>query len=91
MRTRRVGRRYRKRKEEEEGEEMEEVTKGAASASERGRDARTRRSIDPRLGGLGVNLISWSSLSFNDQQVLFLESTIFDRPYFREVFSWINL
>ena len=69
----------------------EEVTKGAASASERRRDARTRRSIDPRLAGLGVNLISWSSLSLNDQQLLFFESTIFDRPYFREVFSWINL
>ena len=82
--------------EEEEGEEMrrkrkEEVTKGAASASGRRRDARTRRSIDPRLGGLGVNLISWSSLSLNDQQLLFLESTIFDRHYFREALSWINL
>ena len=68
------------REEEEEGEEMrrkEEVTKGAASASGRGRDARTRRSIDPRLAGLGVNLISWSSLSVNGQKLLFLGSTIF--------------
>ena len=67
------------------------MTKRAASASERGRDARTRRSIDPRLGGLGVNLISWASLSFNGQQLLFLESAIFDRHYFRKVLSWINL
>ena len=75
----------------EEEEEEEEVTKGAASASERGRDARTRRSIDPRLAGLGVNLISWSSLSFNGQQLLFLESTIFDWHNFRQVLAWTNL
>ena len=88
----------REEEEEEEEEEggrwrkrKEEVTKGAASASGRRRDARTRRSIDPRLGGLGVNLISGSSLSLNDQQLLFLENTLFDRHYFREVFSWINL
>ena len=84
----------REEEEEEEEEEggrwrkrKEEVTKGAASASGRRRDARTRRSIDPRLGGLGVNLISWSSLSFKGQTT----AAIFGKHYFREVLSWIKV
>ena len=84
-------RRKRKRKRGRGGGRGGGGDQGSRAASERRRDARTRRSIDPRLGGFGVNLISWSSLSLNDQQLLFLESTIFDRHYFRKALSWINL